>query len=279
LGTRQSTRRLSDPAALSFVDGPSDESRRSAATRLHCPPLTQVVAASPSKVRTEHDGAVLRIYLAGAPTGNALDAAMVAQLTEALTTLGHPDVTACTLLAEGAHFCVGGDHDEFARMAPAEKAALWAAITNLFAIVAGADVPVVVGVQGRAVGGGCELAVLGEFLIAAHDARLSLPQTRFGLTVGPGAVQAIAARCGTAQARRLVLLGETITGAEAAACGLADSSVAAEDLEAAALSLAVTLADLPPGAVRRTRMSLDAAAGNVRQLLQDEARRRAERLA
>lgn len=229
------------------------------------------------KVRTTRLGDVLRIDLVSAETGNAIDAASVRELSEALTSLPEAGVAAGAILADGADFCVGGDHDEYVGMTPDAQAAHWVGVTRLFTLVGGAPVPIVTGVQGRAIGGGCGLAVLSDFLVAAHDARLSFPDVRFGLPVGPGIVQAIVARAGLSHARRLVLLGEAHTGVEAAACGLADASVEAGELEREVLAMAERLARLPARAVRRVRTTLNAAAGDIQHLLEAEVRRRADR--
>lgn len=90
--------------------------------------------------------------------------------------------------------------------------------------------PVVAAVNGHAVGAGLELALSADFAIVARDAKLRLPEVALGTFVGGGVVYTLTERVGVLRAREIILMGDFMSGAEAAEAGLVNRSVAAEDV-------------------------------------------------
>jgi enoyl-CoA hydratase len=122
------------------------------------------------------------------------------------------------------------------------------------------DVPVVAAVNGAALGGGLELALACDFVVASDQARLGLPETTLGLIPGFGGTQRLALRIGLARARDLIYLGRVIEAGEALRLGLVDRVVAADALMAEAARFAAELAGRAPVALRQAKRLTRAAA-------------------
>ncbi|MGC0367416.1 enoyl-CoA hydratase/carnithine racemase [Rhodococcus sp. 27YEA15] len=130
-------------------------------------------------------------------------------------------------------------------------------ISDAVAAVANIPVPVVAAVVGFALGGGCELAAAADFRITASDATWGLPEVHLGLIPGGGGTQRIPRLVGVQRAKRLIYLGETVTGEVAAQWGLADEAVDADRVFERAVKLARQLADRAPLAVRAAKRAID----------------------
>lgn len=109
--------------------------------------------------------------------------------------------------------------------------------------------PTIAALGGIATGGGLELALACDLRVAAADARLGLTETRIGLIPGAGGTQRLVAVAGRAVALRMILLGELISGEEAARLGVVHESVDAPALRDRALALAGELAAQPRAAL------------------------------
>ena len=210
-------------------------------------------AAGPTRrVLAESRAGVLHVRLEDPDHNNALGPDLVAELRAALST---GDATRAVLLTgAGRNFCAGGDHTELAALGPDAFRRYLADVAGLFATVEA--LPLVVGVQRAVVGGGLELALLADFVLAADDAWFQLPQIELGGRVGTPTLRHLVARCGLSAARRLLLAGERFDAATALATGLGDRVVARAKLPSAAEDLANTLAGRPPAALARARESL-----------------------
>ena len=130
-------------------------------------------------------------------------------------------------------------------------------------------------------GGGLELALACDLRIAGDDARLGLPEPRLGLIPGAGGTQRLPRIAGEAAAKRLILGAEVITGAQAAALGVVQWCVPANELAARARSIARDIAALPAAALAEAKACIGDANGYERELeatarllAQDETRAR-----
>jgi enoyl-CoA hydratase len=110
--------------------------------------------------------------------------------------------------------------------------------------------PLIAAVEGYALGGGCELALHADIIVAAENAQFGQPEINLGLIPGAGGIQRLARRVGHTLAMRMVLTGERIDGKAAAAAGLATEAVGAGTSVARALELARVMAEKPPLAMR-----------------------------
>jgi enoyl-CoA hydratase/carnithine racemase len=207
-------------------------------------------------VRREDAGPVAVLRLADGERSNPLSPDLVAALRERLGGLG--DARAVVLAAEGRNFCSGGDHDALAALDRDRMRAYLTELTGLFADLGGCPVPLVAAVPGAAVGGGVDLALLCDLVLAADRAWFALPQVRVGGRITRDSHRLLLARTGLGFTRRLTLLGDRVPAAEALAAGLVDAVHPADRLEAAALELAGSLAERDPRRLGRIRDDLRA---------------------
>ena len=110
--------------------------------------------------------------------------------------------------------------------------------------------------HGYALGGGCELALSCDMIVADETAEFGLPETTVGLVPGGGGTQLAVRRLGAGRAAELVLTGRRVKAAEAERIGLADRLVPAGAAESTALEIAGTIAANSPVAVRAAKRAL-----------------------
>ena len=134
-------------------------------------------------------------------------------------------------------------------------------------------IPLVAAVRGMALGGGLELAMSCDFIVAAEDARLGQPEIKLGLIPGAGGTQRLTHALGKTLAMEMVILGRELTGREACERGLVTQVAPAERTLRAALDLAAEIARAAPLAVRGAKRSvLDAFNEGLAQSLRHERR-------
>jgi cyclohexa-1,5-dienecarbonyl-CoA hydratase len=185
---------------------------------------------APLKTWFEADGRLLRLRL-NQPKANLIDAAMIAALDGTLAEhLDNPSIGAVLLDAEGPHFSFGASVEEHL---PGQCEAMLRSLHGMVLRLTESPVPVLAAVQGRCLGGGLELAAACHMIFVAPDASLAQPEMNLGV-FAPAASCLLPELIGPGRAFDLLLSGRSITGAEAAAIGLAQQ--AANDPEAAALA-------------------------------------------
>ena len=178
---------------------------------------------------------------------NALDAATLRALRAAFRELDDdPGLRALVLTGAGERaFSAGADIAAMAAMAPEEGAAFSRLGHEAMAAVEALAVPVIGALNGVALGGGLELALACDLLVAAERARLGQPEINLGLIPGFGGTQRLV--------RELIYLGRVISAEEALHIGLVDRVVPAERVRAEAAALAAELAGKPPVALRQAK--------------------------
>ena len=119
--------------------------------------------------------------------------------------------------------------------------------------------PVIAAVAGFALGGGCELAMMCDFIIAADTAKFGQPEITLGVMPGAGGTQRLARFVGKAKAMDLCLTGRMMDAAEAERCGLVSRVVAADKLMEEALKAADKIASMSLPAVMMTKESVNRA--------------------
>ena len=191
---------------------------------------------------------------------NALSFALLTDLGRIVEALdADPTVRAIVITGAGTRaFAAGADIGELAEQTPDSLAASEG--FRGWDRVAASDTPTIAAVRGYALGGGCELAMACDMLIAGSDAVFGQPEIKIGIIPGAGGTQRLTRAIGAARAMELVLTGRQIRADEAARLGLVTRVVPAEETLAAALDLAAEIAALPVSAVRAAKAAVRAAA-------------------
>lgn len=198
-------------------------------------------------------GDVTVVRMADPSRSNALTQAMVLSVTRAVS---HAPGKALLICAEGRNFCSGGDHKSFLELSVEGRRQHLAEIKALMIAVRAATIPTVACVQGAVIGGGLELALHCDLIVAADEARFQLPQVATGARMHRTSYGALIDRTGMGFARRMVLLGDIVPAASALATGLIDHLSRGVDLYATAMSMASQLAAQPRDTMEHARQAL-----------------------
>lgn len=189
---------------------------------------------------------------------NALSFDLLDQLAEALETLDRdPSCRAVVITGSSRAFAAGADIRElrpqtYATLRDGHRFDTW----DRFAAV---GLPMIAAVRGVALGGGCELALTCDMIVAAEDARFGQPEIRLGVMPGAGGTQRLTRAIGKARAMELILTGEPIDAHTAASLGLVTRVVPADATVDAALELAARIAVMAPLAVRAAKAAIRSA--------------------
>ena len=180
---------------------------------------------------------------------NALSFDLLDALADDLAALDvAPECRAIVLTGAGEKaFAAGADIVELARQTPVTLAG-----DDRFAVwdrIAAVRTPLIAAVRGFALGGGCELALTCDLIVAGDDARFGQPEINLGVMPGAGGTQRLTRAIGKARAMDLVLTGRSISAHEAETMGLVSRVVAAEETLPTALELARSIAAQAPAAV------------------------------
>ena len=209
-----------------------------------------------------HPG-VAEIVLDRTEALNAIDTAMAYRLAQACAELGADrSVRAIVLYGTGERaFCVGADLKERNRLSDAGLLAQRPVFRAVFGGLLALPQPVVAAVHGYALGGGCELALSCDLIVADTSAVFGLPETTVGLVPGGGGTQLATRRLGPGRAADLIFTGRRVDAAEAERIGLADRIVPAGTACPAAIELAGTIAANSPTAVATAKRAIGQGAG------------------
>ena len=190
---------------------------------------------------------------------NALDFSLIAQLTDALEGLDHDDACRCIVItgAGTRAFAAGADIKELAQQTSTTLTVdndfhRWERIKRI-------RKPLIAAVRGVALGGGCELAMTCDMIVAADDAEFGQPEIKLGVMPGAGGTQRLTRAIGKARAMEMILTGRTMTAREAEARGLITRAVPGDKALDAALELAQQVASMPPVAVVAAKEAINRA--------------------
>jgi enoyl-CoA hydratase/carnithine racemase len=180
---------------------------------------------------------------------NALNTALMEELTAALDRAeADPEVRCVILTGSDKAFAAGADIKEMAGLGYPETY-LQDFITRTHERAARFRKPLIAAVAGYALGGGCELAMMCDIVLAADTARFGQPEVTLGIGPGMGGSQRLARAVGKAKAMDLILTGRLMDAAEAERCGLVSRVVPPADLMTEARAAAAKIASLSPVAV------------------------------
>ena len=209
-------------------------------------------------VSRHHGGVVAEIMLSRPEAMNAISTELAGELAWACAeTAAAPEVRAVVLSAAGERaFCAGADLKERSTMTDADILRQRPAMRGVFGALLALPQPAIAAVHGFALGGGCELALACDLIVADDTAVFGLPEVTVGLVPGGGGTQLAARRLGPGRAADLVLTGRRVGVDEAERLGLVDRRVPAGQDGPAALELAGQIAANSPVAVRAAKRAI-----------------------
>jgi enoyl-CoA hydratase len=209
-------------------------------------------------ILVEHREAVTLVTLNRPQALNALNGQVLAELTTAFAAYDADPAQRCLVLTGSEKaFAAGADIKEmsgqlFADMYGSNFFAGWDAVTAT-------RKPWIAAVNGFALGGGCEVAMMADFIIAGDSANFGQPEIKLGVTPGMGGSQRLTRAIGKAKAMEMCLTGRMMGAEEAERSGLVARVVPAADLVDEALKTAAAIAAMPPLAAIACKEMVDAA--------------------
>lgn len=220
-------------------------------------PETEV---APGPVRLERRGPVGVLWLDHPPV-NVLDAELLGALHRALDEIEAEGQVRVLVLAsaQARAFAAGANIREMAPMGPPEARIHGARGQGVTVRLESLPLPVIAAVHGVCVGGGCEVALACDLIVASEDAQFGQPEINLGVMPGWGGTQRLPLRVGPAHARYWIYSGRTVSARSAAEQGLVLKVVDRPGLLSAALEIAEELAAKPAGALAAAKQALQTA--------------------
>ena len=209
-------------------------------------------------ILVERDGRVGIITLNRPKALNALNSQVMGEVTTAAAEFDNdPGIGAIVITGSAKAFAAGADIKEmsalsFSEVFDGDFFAPWAKL-------AAVRTPTIAAVAGHALGGGCELAMMCDVLIAADTAKFGQPEIKLGVLPGMGGSQRLTRAIGKAKAMDLILTGRTIDAAEAERSGLVSRLVPADDLLTEAKAVATTISQMSRSAARMAKEAVNRA--------------------
>ena len=206
-----------------------------------------------------HDEAVAVITLNRPDAMNAFNNALMDELTEALERFDHDASIGCIVITGSKKaFAAGADIKEMRELSYME--AYYADfISRNWERASRTRKPVIAAVSGYALGGGCELAMMCDFILAAENAKFGQPEITIGVSPGAGGTQRLTRFAGKSKAMEMCLTGRMMDAREAESCGLVSRVVPTDDLLDEAKSVAKKIASMPRAAAMLTKEMVNAA--------------------
>lgn len=215
-------------------------------------------------IRLERAESILLVRLNRPAKRNSLNRAMIDSLIDVFTALatgadGTDTLDAVVLAGAPGAFCAGADIAGYHNAAATDLAEFTHRALTLVNLVRSAPVPVIASVDGMALGGGLELALAADFIVASTRATLGLPETRIGLIPGWGGTASLTEAIGVRRAKELIFSGAPLNAEQAEQWGLVNRVTPTGEADAAALALASHISAQAPLAVRAAKRSVHAA--------------------
>jgi enoyl-CoA hydratase len=210
-------------------------------------------------IAVETRGPVAIITLNRPQAMNALNSSLMGELKTALDTIeANADIGAIVLTGSEKAFAAGADIKEMQAKTFVDAYA-GNFITKEWERLAQCRIPVIAAVAGYALGGGCEVAMMCDFILAANTAKFGQPEIRLGIIPGSGGTQRLTRFVGKAKAMEMVLTGRMMDAEEAERAGLVSRVVAADKLLDEAIKVATEIASLSRPAVMMAKEAVNRA--------------------
>lgn len=209
-------------------------------------------------IKIDIKGRVALVSLNRPDSLNALNSQVMAEIVEAFEGIdANPEIAVSVLTGEGRAFAAGADIKE---MQPQSFHSMYD--SNFFAgwdRFAACRKPVIAAVNGFALGGGCELAMMCDMILASDKAKFGQPEITLGVTPGMGGSQRLTKLVGKAMSMDMILTGRMVDAEEAVKFGLASRLVPHDELMAVALEAAETIAGYSIPSVMAAKEMVNAA--------------------
>jgi enoyl-CoA hydratase len=221
------------------------------------PPPAAATGSEPW-VRWERRGAVALVTLGRAPV-NVLSREMLDRLTSTLDEVEKDPAVRAVVLTSALEkaFAAGADIHEMAAMGPAQARVHGGRGQAMTVKIATLPLPVIAAVHGVCFGGGMEMVLACDFIVASEDAQFGQPEIQLGVMPGWGGTRRLPRRVGAARARDWILTGRPVAAAEAKEAGLVVRVVPRTELVSAAVALAETLASKPAVALAAAKFAVN----------------------
>ena len=191
---------------------------------------------------------------------NAFNAALFSQLNAALDKAeADGNIGAIVLTGGERAFAAGADIGEMAAVENFAEVSETNLISKDWERITRCRKPVIAAVAGYALGGGCEVAMMCDFILAADTAKFSQPEIMIGTIPGAGGSQRLARAAGKAKAMEMCLTGRMMDAEEAERCGVVARVVPADKLEQEAIAVAEKIASFSQPVVRMIKEAVNAA--------------------
>jgi long-chain acyl-CoA synthetase len=210
-------------------------------------------------VRTEVVDGIGTVTMHGPKSINALNEAFISEIVDALHRLDRDNAVRCMVLRAGTakYFSVGADINEMSA-----RSFVQAMEEDFFTVgwskIAQCRKPLIAAVSGLALGGGCELALMCDIIVASETAEFGLPEVRLGIFPGAGGTQRLTRQIGKSRAMEMILTGDTnLNAIDALSLGLVSKVVPEGDLLSAALNVAKKIAANSVVSVRMAKEAIN----------------------
>jgi len=213
----------------------------------------------PNTVITTREAPIATVQINRPDVLNALNEEVLDELVKELTALDNDDAIRCIVLTGNERaFAAGADIKEnFVTATPVSM--LKQDLTTRWEAIRRIRTPIIAAVSGYALGGGCELAMICDIIVASETAQFGQPEINLGIIPGAGGTQRLTRAVGKYRANELILTGRRIKADEAKAIGLAAHVYPAASWLDDAKALARTIAEKPPVAARLATEAVDLA--------------------
>lgn len=210
-----------------------------------------------TQTQLEHRGAVTYLTMNRPEKLNALDASVLSELGRRLEEIESRTETRCVILTgAGKAFVAGADIAAMQELDEVAATRFAKEGQGIFAKIEELRSPVIAAVNGFALGGGCELALACDFIVASERAVFGQPEVKLGVIPGFGGTQRLSRRLGVGLARELCYTGRLIKADEAKQLGLVNHVVAPDALLPECEKLALTIAEMGPLAVSAAKRTI-----------------------
>ena len=189
---------------------------------------------------------------------NALNGTVLQELSQVVAEVENDaEVRAFILTGEGRAFVAGADIGEQSALDVASARKFSQVGSSIFRRIEKLEIPTIAAVNGFCLGGGCELAMSFDIILASEKAKFGQPEVGLGITPGFSGTQRLPRRVGIAKAKELLFSGRMITAAEAEKIGLVNAVYPAEELMNATMEMAKSFTKNAPVAIKYVKASVD----------------------